>query len=98
MTLARATLAPANGRRGMTVTRARRARAMRAAAAREEETSGREDYARPVQKRDELLESEAFETALKAGFAVFCVVCVGAVLNLAGPVVGEMVHTFPGRR
>ena len=80
------------------MSRVRRARATRAAASREEETNGTEDYARPVQKRDELLESEAFETALKAGFAAFCVVCVGAVLNLAGPVIGEMVHTFPGRR
>ena len=80
------------------MTRARPSRTTRAASTRDEETSGTEEYARPVQKRDELLESEAFETALKAGFAVFCVACVGAVLNLAGPVIGEMVHTFPGRR
>ena len=42
-----------------------------------------------------MLESEAFSTALKTGFAIFCVVCVGVVLNLASPVVKEMIDTFP---
>ena len=54
------------------------------------------DYVKPVQEENALLESETFSTVLKAGFAAFCLVCVLLVFKLAGPVVNEMVSTFPG--
>ena len=50
-----------------------------------------------METRDDLLESEAFETALKAGFAALALTCVGIVVKLSGPVIGEMVDKFPGR-
>jgi len=55
-------------------------------------------YVKPVQEENALLESEEFSVALQAGFGVFVVVCIGFVLNLASPVVKEMIDTFPGGR
>lgn len=52
-------------------------------------------YVKPVQEENALLESEEFSVALQAGFGVFVVVCIGFVLNLASPVVKEMIDTFP---
>jgi len=52
-------------------------------------------YVKPVQEENALLESEEFSVALQAGFGVFVVACVGFVLNLASPVVKEMIDTFP---
>lgn len=54
-----------------------------------------ESYVKPVQEENALLESEEFSVALQAGFGVFVVVCIGFVLNLASPVVKEMIDTFP---
>lgn len=62
----------------------------------EDDEGASRDYVKPVQEENALLESETFSTVLKAGFAAFCVVCVLLVFKLAGPVVNEMVSTFPG--
>ena len=62
----------------------------------EDDEGASRDYVKPVQEENALLESETFSTVLKAGFAAFCLVCVLLVFKLAGPVVNEMVSTFPG--
>ena len=77
-----------------TVTLERRRRV--ATRAVEDDEGASRDYVKPVQEENALLESETFSTVLKAGFAAFCLVCVLLVFKLAGPVVNEMVSTFPG--
>ena len=72
-------------------------RRVRTEATTEDDEATTTDFRRPVETRDDLLESEAFETALKAGFAALALTCVGIVVKLSGPVIGEMVDKFPGR-